>query len=199
MRKIVVHMQTTLDNRIANGAGMFWEPFPWGKQEQAYINDEFRAADTLVLSRVVYDAIVPWWDAVARGELPDDAPPASRAYAEFAAIQHAMPKVVFSHHMIAGPILTVISGDLVAHLAELKRQAGGTILLAAGPNTPGPLADAPGLIDEYLVVVHPAVLADGPRMFDGLTRALALRTLSTTSFEGGCVIHRYAVNHDATA
>ena len=29
MRKIVVHMQTTLDNRIANGAGMFWEPFPW--------------------------------------------------------------------------------------------------------------------------------------------------------------------------
>lgn len=32
MRKIVVHMQTTLDNRIANGAGMFWEPFPWGCQ-----------------------------------------------------------------------------------------------------------------------------------------------------------------------
>ena len=68
MRKIVVHMQTTLDNRIANGAGIFWEPFPWDEQEQAYINDEFRAADALVLSRVLYDAIVPWWGAVARGE-----------------------------------------------------------------------------------------------------------------------------------
>ena len=185
MRKIVVHMQTTLDNRIVNGAGMLSEPFPRGEQEQAYINDEFRAADTLVLSRVLYDAIVPWWDAVARGELPDDAPPASPAYTDFAAIQHAMPKVVFSRHMMAGPNLAVISGDLLAHLAELKRQAGGTILLAAGPNTLGPLADAPGLIDEYLVVVHPAVLADGPRMFDGLTRALALRTLSTTCVRRG--------------
>ena len=73
MRKIVVHMQTTLDNRIANGAGMFWEPFTWGEQEQAYINNEFRAADTLVLSRVLYDAIVPWWDAVADGRPADSA------------------------------------------------------------------------------------------------------------------------------
>ncbi len=29
MRQIVLHMQTTLDNRIANADGTFWEPFPW--------------------------------------------------------------------------------------------------------------------------------------------------------------------------
>ena len=116
MRKIVVHMQTTLDNRIANGAGMFWEPFPWGEQEQAYINNEFRAADTLVLSRVLYDAIVPWWDAVASS-------PPGRTQA-----------------------------------------AGGRNHSAGRWATLGPLADAPGLIDEYLVVVHPAVLTDGPSM-----------------------------------
>jgi hypothetical protein len=29
VRKLVVHMQSTLDNRIANAHGAFWEPFPW--------------------------------------------------------------------------------------------------------------------------------------------------------------------------
>lgn len=33
MRKIVVHLQSTLDNRIANAQGAFWEPFPWGEPE----------------------------------------------------------------------------------------------------------------------------------------------------------------------
>ena len=69
MRKIVAHMQTTLNSRIANADGVFWEPFPWGEEEQAYINEFFRAADILALSRVMYEAIVPWWDAVAAGEL----------------------------------------------------------------------------------------------------------------------------------
>ncbi|MFD9945604.1 hypothetical protein ACFWYW_46140 [Nonomuraea sp. NPDC059023] len=32
MRKIVFHTQTTLDNRIANAAGGFREPFPWGEE-----------------------------------------------------------------------------------------------------------------------------------------------------------------------
>ena len=36
MRQIVVHMQTTLNNRIANADGSFWEPFPWGEDEMRY-------------------------------------------------------------------------------------------------------------------------------------------------------------------
>jgi hypothetical protein len=74
VRKIVVHMQSTLDNRIANAQGTFWQPFPWGDPEMAYINQSFRAADTFALSRVLYDAIIPWWDGVATGQLPPDAP-----------------------------------------------------------------------------------------------------------------------------
>jgi hypothetical protein len=36
MRKLVVHMQTTLDGRISRPDGLFWEPFPWGATEMAY-------------------------------------------------------------------------------------------------------------------------------------------------------------------
>jgi hypothetical protein len=43
MRSLVVHMQTTLDNRIAKADGTLWEPFPWG-EEMTWINGRFRAA-----------------------------------------------------------------------------------------------------------------------------------------------------------
>jgi hypothetical protein len=59
MRRIAVHMQTTLNNRIAGADGGFWEPFPWGEPEMAYLNEYVRGADTWALSRPVYEAIVP--------------------------------------------------------------------------------------------------------------------------------------------
>jgi dihydrofolate reductase len=74
MRRVVVHMQSTLNGCIANAQGTFWQPFPSGDPEQAHINEVFRAADTIVLSRVMYEAIVPWWEIVAAGQVPDDVP-----------------------------------------------------------------------------------------------------------------------------
>jgi hypothetical protein len=43
MRRIVVHMQSTLNGCIANAQGSFWQPFPWGDPERAHINEVFRA------------------------------------------------------------------------------------------------------------------------------------------------------------
>ena len=51
MRRIVVVMQTTLNNRIGSSEfGVFWEPFPWGEPEQAWINEVFRRADTWAMA-----------------------------------------------------------------------------------------------------------------------------------------------------
>ena len=67
MRKLVVVMMSTLNNRIANAQGTFWEPFHWGEPEVAYVNQFYRAADTWALSRVLYDVIIPWWKRRATG------------------------------------------------------------------------------------------------------------------------------------
>lgn len=56
----------------------------------AYINDVFRAADTIVLSRVMYEAIVPWWEIVAAGQVPDDGPEVSATFREFADVLAGM-------------------------------------------------------------------------------------------------------------
>ena len=45
-----------------------------GRLGAAHINEVFRAADTIVLSRVMYEAIVPWWEVVAAGQIPADVP-----------------------------------------------------------------------------------------------------------------------------
>jgi len=103
MRKIVVHMQATLDNRIANAQGLFWEPFPWGDEEMAYINEQFRRADTFAAGRHVYEVVVPWWETVARGEVPDDVPDVSAVGREFAQILAGMTKLVFSRPPLPDP------------------------------------------------------------------------------------------------
>jgi dihydrofolate reductase len=195
MRKIIVHMQTTLDGRISNADGFFWEPFPYGDEETTYVNQRFAAADTWVLSGRFYRFVVPYWEQVAAGTAPDIGVPDSPARDEFARILTGLTKVVFSRTLADDPETkrVVLSGDLVAHLRELKEQDGPDIIASFGPETLGPLADEPGLIDEYLLVLHPAVITNGPRMFEHATRDLGFALEEGRVFDGGAAVMRYSV------
>ena len=195
MRKIVVHMQTTLDGRISNADGLFWEPFPFGDPEMSFVNDAVRSADTWAMSRTMCEFIVPYWEQVAAGNAPDVGGPITPARQEFADLLVGLTKVVFSTTMSDDPgsRRVVVDGDLADHLTALKQQPGRDIILSAGPATLGPLASTPGLVDEYLLVVHPAVLTAGPRLFDHLDRDLGLDLVHAEVFDAGAVIARYAV------
>ena len=78
-------------------------------------------------------------------------------------------------------------------MTALKAENGSDILLACGPRTLGPLAGTPGLVDEYLIVIHPAVITAGPRMFDDLSTDLALQLVEAKVFDAGAVVLRYTV------
>ncbi|WP_327010195.1 hypothetical protein OHA72_24885 [Dactylosporangium sp. NBC_01737] len=183
---IVVHMQTTLDNRIATAGGTFWDPFPWGEQEQAHINDCYRTAGTWAMSRVLYDAIVPWWEEVAAGGVPTGAGTPSAADLEFARLLAGLRKVVFTGDagFTAAPALR---GDLAPQLAALRADSAD-VILSAGPATLAPLWP---VVDELLLAVHPVVIAEGPSLF---TVPLSLEHRSTTTFPSGVQVVRYAVH-----
>jgi dihydrofolate reductase len=104
-----------------------------------------------------------------------------------------MTKVVFSRTLLPADDRVVISGDIAGELAAFKRRPGKTILLSCGPATLAPLAGTPGLIDEYLIGVHPAAIGAGPQLFDGLPTDLNLRLLQAKVFNAGCVLLRYEV------
>lgn len=190
MGNIICHIQTTVDGRIACADGKLWEPFPWGDAEVAYVNETFRRADTWAMTRVLYDAIVPYWHGVATGNPPADPPPSSAAFTDFAQIQEAMTKVVFSNSADSRGDL-ILSGDLAPQLFALKQGAEKDIILTAGPRTLGPLASTPGLVDEYVLPVSPIVLSDGPRLFEAVTADVVLSLVKAKSFDGGAVVLHY--------
>jgi dihydrofolate reductase len=193
VRKLVFHLQTTLNTCISKADGTFWEPFPWGDEETTRLNEHFRKADTWVLSRKFYEAIVPWWDQVAAGEKPTGTDTVTSADREFGRLQHRLAKVVFSNTLASDAERLVIGGDIAAALAALKQRPGQDILLSCGPKTLAPLAMTRGLIDEYLLAVSPAVVGAGPRLFEGVTADLALQLVDSAVFDGGALLLRYRV------
>ena len=193
MRKLIVLMQTTLDGRISTANGQFWQPFAWGEEETAYVNETFARADTWVGSRKLFERVVPYWEEVAAGTAPDTDVLESPASVEFARLLGGMTKVVLSRRLADDPAnrREVRSGNAVEHLQELKSQEGTDIIASFGPATLGPLADVPGLIDEYLLVIHPTVLASGPRLFDHITHDLAFTLTVARIFDSGAAVMRY--------
>ena len=136
---------------------------------------------------------MPWWDQVAAGEVPDDAPGLTAADREFAVLLMAMTKVVFSRTWNPPATGSWSGATSPVSSRTLKRRDGKDILLSCGPATLAPLAATPGLIDEYLLVVHPAVIGAGPQLFEQVPTDLALRLVEAKVFDGGAVVLRYAV------
>ena len=193
MRNVVVVMQTTLDGRISTADGQFWQPFAWGEEETAYLNETYAGADTWLMSRPLYETVVPYWEEVADGRCADPDVLDSPASLEFARMVTGLRKVVLSRTLRDDPatLREVRSGNAVELLQALKEQDGADIVASMGPRTLGPLADVPGLVDEYVLVIHPAVLAAGPRLFDHLTRDLGLTLVSARVFDSGAAVMRY--------
>jgi hypothetical protein len=133
MRKVVSPHADHPGQPHRNADGTFWEPFGWGEEEMAWINARFRAADTWALGRQTYEAIVPWWDQVAAGQVPDDAPELTAADRELAALLQGMTKVVFSRTLEPTGDRVVLQGDIAAELAALKRRDGRTSSSPAAP------------------------------------------------------------------
>jgi len=192
MRRVVYFAQLTLDGRINRADGSFWEPFAWGPTEMAWNNDVFRPADTWALGRRMFEVIVPWWDQVAAGDIPEDAGDLSPADHEFARLLAGMTKAVFSRSMTSERADVQVIGDAVAGLRALRDGTGGDIALSCGPELFGELVGA-GLVDELVLVLHPAVITGGQRLFDELGADLRLRTLEVVPFAAGATAVRYVI------
>ena len=76
---------------------------------------------------------------------------------------------------------TLLDGDAAPAVAELKQQLDGTLTIFGSGDLIGSLMVS-GLIDEYLLMIHPLVLGTGHRLFpDGRTARLTLVDSAATS------------------
>ena len=111
----------------------------------------------------------------------------------FAGPMNEIPKVVFSNSLESADWgeTTIAAGDLAEAVARLKQERSDGYLLAHGGARFARSLVATGLVDEYRLLVHPAVLGAGERIF---LAPLPVEPLSTTVFSGGAVAHVFAAH-----
>src|SRR4051812_48517586 len=131
------------------------EFFGWDDALDANLDAVIATQDTVVLGRRSYDEWVEFWPT-------SDMEP-------FASFINGAAKYVATSTPLALPWAntTVIEGDLVAFVRELKSQPGGDIGVHASISVAQALL-AGGLVDEVKLTVAPTIAGQGRRLLDGL-------------------------------
>lgn len=84
----------------------------------------------------------------------------------------------------------VFTGKLATEIRRLKRGNGGPLIAHGGAGFARSLV-ATGLVDEYLLLVHPVLLGKGMPIFSELARPLDLKFVRSVPFKSGAVLQIY--------
>src|SRR5919106_3700522 len=145
-----------------------------------YMDEVFGQVDAFLLGRHTYDIFAASWP---KGTDPDD-PVASRL--------NTLPKYVASTTLTDpewGPT-TVLTGDVPAAVAELKRQPGRELQVHGSGQLVRTLHEH-DLVDEYRLLVFPAVLGEGRRLFPNQGAATGLSLVESRTTGSGVAIQVY--------
>ena len=85
---------------------------------------------------------------------------------------------------------TLLEGDAAESIGALKAQAGKDVVILGSGELVRALTNA-GLIDRYILLIHPLVLGSGRRLFDNDGSHVALRLIDTKTSTTGVVIATY--------
>lgn len=142
--------------------------------------DIIASADALILGRVTYELMESAWRQPS-SEMPDWTLPFGRT------IDAARKHVVSSTLEQVDWNAELVRGDLREAVLALKQEPGNG-LYVGGVTLPAALAGW-GLIDEYVLVVHPHVAGRGPRLLDGVQ--LDLELVDQVDLPDGVVARTY--------
>ena len=183
MRKLIYAINMSLDGCIDH------TKFMPDEDTFEYFIQLTRDAGTFLYGRITYQLMVPYWPDAAKNAAGD-----RNAHIEFAEAFDAVEKiVVFSRSLdtLEGEKTRIVRTGLQDEVLKLKQEQGKNIF-TGGVTLPAQMA-ALGLIDEYHIVVHPIIVGEGRRLFDGinLREKLQLKLVEATAFKSGSVVLRY--------
>jgi dihydrofolate reductase len=183
MRNLIFAINTTLD-----GCCDHTKFYP-EEDTMEYFMQLTLDTGTFLYGRKTYELMVPYWPDVAKnpsGDREEDV--------EFARAFDAVGKiVVFSKSLDSpeGEKTRIVRTGLQDEILKLKQEPGKSIM-TGGVDLASQLA-ALGLIDEYRFVVHPIIVGEGRRVFEGINpqEKLKLKLVESTVFKSGAVALRY--------
>ena len=131
----------------------------------------------LLLGRRSYEDMLAYWNTT-------DSP--------FADALNNAPKYVASHtsEPLAWPNSTLLTGDVPMAVAKLKQDEGNDLhIMGSGMLIQSLMPH--GLIDEYMLMIHPIVLGSGHRMFQEGDPTTSLRLVDSVTTTKGVLIATY--------
>jgi dihydrofolate reductase len=85
---------------------------------------------------------------------------------------------------------TLLEGDAAEAVARLKEQPGKDLVVLGSGDLLQTLMQH-GLVDQYVLLIHPLVLGQGRRLFNGDAHRTALRLVKSVTTTTGVVIGTY--------
>jgi dihydrofolate reductase len=184
MRNLVYAINMTLD-----GCYDHTQFYP-GVETMEYFTQLTRNADTFLYGRKIYELMVPYWHDVAKNPSSGD----RKEDVDFARAFDAVDKIVVFSRSLNNPAdkkTRIVNTNLRDEVLKLKQEEGKNIS-TGGVDLASQLAEL-GLIDEYHFVIHPIILGEGKRLFEGanLHEKLKLKLVDTKSFKSGAIALHY--------
>lgn len=153
MAKIIFGMNQSLDGYV----DVDHQAFAPAPTLFRHFIEQARGLTGSVYGRRLYE-VMRYWD--------DDHPEWTPEEREFAVAWRKQQKWVVSRSLKSvGPNATLVEGDIGAAIRRLKDELAGEIEIG-GPGLAHSLTEL-GLIDEYLLYIHPVVLGRGKPFFAG--------------------------------
>ncbi len=143
MRKVVFAINTTADGYCDHRDGIADEEL------HDFFTNLLRSSSLLVLGRITYQLMVPYWPDIAKSQSE------AGATGKFARIFDSLDKIVFSTTLkqVEGNNTRIVRANLAEEVLTLKQQPGNDI--SVGSLSIASQLSNHGLIDEYYFVVHP--------------------------------------------
>jgi len=161
--KVILYVATSLDGFIADCDG----GVDWLFTDGDYGYGDFLAGiEALIMGRKTYEQVLSF------GEWP---------YGGKAAYVYTRSVLQGEH-----PHVEFVSGDVSAFVADLRARCSQDIWLVGGAQLIAPFR-AQGLIDQYVLSVHPVLLGEGIPLFLGTQPLTELRLEHTKSYDSGLV------------
>lgn len=188
MGKLIYSMITSVDGYVSDPDGNFG----WGAPEEEtheFINEHFRSVRTYLYGRRMYEMMVFWETAHT---LPD-APP---FIVDYARTWQAANKVVYSTTLEqVTSARTRIERTFDPEAVRRLKAESDHDLSVDGPHLAAQAIRA-GLVDEYQLIVGPAIVGGGNPFFPDDVR-VDLELLDERRFGNGVVFLRYGVKDSA--
>jgi dihydrofolate reductase len=184
MARIVVTEYMSVDGVVEAPSGtesferVGWtDAFSRGPEGEKFKFDETMNSEALLLGRLTYEGFAPVWPHF-EGQVAD----------KF----NTMPKYVVSR-TLTNPEwnnTTVLSGDVVDEVRQLKQRYDGDIVVHGSPQLVQTLIEH-DLVDALHLQVYPVIVGAGKRLFGETSATKKLRLTSAKTVGGGIHILIY--------